>query len=266
MKTTKGLFIAAFTMLLFFSTTSFSQDDQQRPEFISVTTNYWNLDNDAGSPEAWAAAEKEYLEKVTSKNEYVTGGSYYRHLLTDNSREVLYIQSYPSWEAMGKAGARTAELEKEAWPDDAERDAFLSKMGAHYSDYHSDEIYATLPGAKVMSSAPEKSLVLYIRKNKMAFPEDGTADEFNTLRLKQATSIYHKNDLIKAYYPSQHAWGSDRRDFIEAFFIESLSDLEAMFDKNVELGEEAMTEAERKAFGKYFKGVHGDYVYSSVKL
>ncbi|MDU8885090.1 hypothetical protein RXV94_02880 [Yeosuana sp. MJ-SS3] len=264
MKTTNRLFIAAFTMLLLFSTNSFSQEDQ-RPAYFTMTTMYWNLDNE-GTNEEWVAAEKEYKEKVTKKNEHIRSSTYLTHLLTDNSREVIYVQTYPTWEDIEKAAARNSELEKEAWPDEAERNAFLDKQAAYFSDYHSDEIFATMAGAKLPAAPADKNMVVYIRKNKMAYPDDGSNKEFNELRMKQVENVYKKNDLIKAYYPSLHAWGDDRRDFMEVFVIESLNDLSGMFDKNGELGKDAMTEEEGKAMGKYFKGVHSDYVYTSINL
>jgi len=264
MKTTKRFFTAIVVMLLFFSTTSFSQENE-RPQYFTMTTMYWDLDNE-GTNEDWAAMEKEYKEKVTNKNEHVSSSTFLTHLLTDNSRELIYIQTYPTWEDIDKAAGRSSELEKEAWPDEDARNAFLDKQSAFFSDYHSDEIFATMDGAIIADTPSDKNTVVYIRKNKMAYPDDGSMEEFNELRMKQIENVYKKNDLIKAYYPSMHAWGNDRRDFMEAFVIESLNDLGNMFDKNSELGEAAMTEEEGKAMGKYYKGVHSDYVYSNIKL
>jgi hypothetical protein len=263
MKTTNRFFTAMAAMLLLFSTYSFSQEDK-RPMFISVTTMYWNSDSDMTMDE-WKAGEKEYMEKVTKKNEYIMWSGYFTHLMTPNSNEVMYGQSYPSWEAMGKAAARNAELEKEAWPDEATRKAFLDKLGSAYATYHSDEIYATLPWAKQVSEELPDGAILYIRKNKRAFPEDGSWKEFSDLNKKLLETVINKNDYIKGYFPSQHAWGSDRRDFNEAIYLNSLGDLDKMFDKNSELMKAAFTEEEAKALGKYTKR-HGDYVYSVVKL
>jgi len=267
MKTTNRFFTALVVMLMLFNFQSIeAQDDApKRPEYFTMTTMYWNLDNDATN-EDWEAIEKEYKEKVTNKNEHIMGSSFITHLLTDNSREVIYVQTYPTWEDIDKAGARNSELEKEAWPDEDARNAFLDKQAAFYSDYHSDEIFATMPGAKIPTEESDKNMVVYIRKNKMAYPEDGSNKEFNELRLKQVDNVYKKNDVIKAYYPSIHAWGNDRRDFMEVFIIESLNDLGKMFDKNSELAQDAMTEEEGKAMSKYFKGVHSDYVYTNLKL
>lgn len=266
MKTTNQFFTAIVVMLLLFSTTIiFAQEEApKRPEYITVTKSYWNSENTSTMDE-WKAIEKEYLEKVTKKNEYIVGAGYYTHLMTENSNEVLYVQSYPNWEAIDKAGKRNSELEKEAWPDEEARKAFLKKMNSAYSIFHSDEIYATLPGAKLMEGEKTKDMVMYLRQSKLAFPKDGTREEFVSLRKKILENVIYKNEYIKAYYPSIHAWGADRRDFNEAILMDSLGDLEKMFNRNTELMKEALTEEEGKALGKYFKG-HGDYVYTAIKL
>lgn len=265
MKTINRFFAITLVMLLLLMSVSiFAQDEAQKPEYISVTKMYWNSKNNSTMDE-WKAVEKEYMEKVTNKNEYVIGGWYYTHLLTENSNEVLYVQSYPNWEALDKAADRNTELEKEAWPEDDARKTFLENMNSAFSNYHSDEIYATLPGAKVLPAAPEGDMVLYLRQNKLAFPEDGTRDEFVELRKKIIKNVIHKNEYIKGYYPSIHAWGADKRDLNEAILIDSLDELGKMFDRNTELMKEALTEEEGKTLGKYFKG-HGDYVYTAVKL
>ena len=263
MKTTNRFITAMAAMFLLMSTYSFSQDAKP-PMYLSVTTMYWNSDSDM-SMDDWKAGEKEYMDKVTSKNEHVLWAGYCTHLLTPNSNEVLYAQTYPSWEAIDKAAARSAELEKEAWPDQAAREAFLKNMNSAYADFHSDEIYATLPGVKEMTGELPDDAIIYIRENKRAYPNDGTAKEFNGFMNRTLENVIKKNDYIKGYYPSQHNWGADRRDFMQAFYLNSLGDLDKMFDKNIELMQATFTKEESKAMGKYFRS-HGDYIYSVVKL
>ncbi len=263
MKTTNRFFTAMVAMLLLLSTFSFAQENKA-PMYLTATTMYWNSDSDM-SMDDWKAGEKEYMDKVTKKNEYILWAGYATHLMTPNSNEVTYAQTYPSWEAIEKAAARNAELEKEAWPDEAIRKAFLDKMGSAYAPYHSDEIYATLPGVKDVSGELPDGTILYIRKNKRAYPKDGSMKEYRDLSKKMLEGVIQKNDYIRGYYPSQHNWGSDRRDFVEAMYLNSLGDLDKMFEKNQELMKTAFTKDEAKAFGKYTER-HGDYVYSVVKL
>jgi hypothetical protein len=263
MKTTNRFFTTMAAMLLLISTYSFSQEDKA-PMYLTSTTMYWNPDSDMTMDE-WKAGEKEYMDKVTKKNEYIIWSGYATHLMTPNSNEVMYAQLYQSWDAIEKASERNAELEKEAWPDAAKREAFLKKMNSAYSNFHSDEIYTTLPWVKDDNGDLPDGAILYIRKNKGAFPKDGSWKEFNDLNKKFLENVVKKNEYILGYYPSQHAWGSDRRDYIEAMYLNSLGDLDKMFEKNQELMKEAFTQDELKAMGKYFDS-HGDYVYSVVKL
>jgi hypothetical protein len=267
MKTTIKLFAAVAIMLLLMSPTVIAQE---RPAYVTATTMHWNMDNENFKMAEWIAVEKEYLDKVTKKNEHVVGAGFYLHRYSPDNTELIYVQVYPSWEAIDKASGRNDELAKAAWPDKAARDAFFKKQGAYYSDDHSDEIYATLGGAKPLGNSIEGELILYVQKNQMAYPDDGTEEEFNKLRMEFTENVLHKNELIKAYYPNVHAWGSDRTEFLEAFYVSSMADLDKMGERNNELAkaympDEAKREAFGKKYGKYFTGVHGDYIYSVIK-
>lgn len=261
----KLFFVATTIMLLFTSSFSYAQEEKQ-PALMAVTKMHWNMENEGYSLDIWKAIEKEFMEKVTKKNEHVMGASYYIHLMTADSRELLYVQNYKDWSAIEKAAKRNVELAKEAWPDEKARKDFFKKRSAYYADFHSDEIYANLSGAKVIAERPTKDMVLYLRVSKRAFPDDGTMKEFEELREKAIATTINKNEHIKGYYPSEHAWGADKRDFNEAFFLDSLSDLDRMFDRNDELGKDALTKEEWKALSKYFTGVHGDYLFTAVML
>jgi len=192
------------------------------------------------------------------------------HRYTADNTELIYVRTYASWEDIDKATDRDDELAKEAWPDEEARDAFFDKQSAYYDDYHSDEIYATMSGAKLMTEAPGDDMILYVRKSHFAYPDDGNMDEFTELRDEYTENVIHKNELVKAYYPSAHAWGSDRTEYVEAFLLNSMADLDKMFERTGELMEahwpdEAAREEINKKAGKYFTGVHGDYIYTFVE-
>ena len=255
-------------ILLFNSTPTLSQEKQDRPKYITVTTMHWNMDLEDFDMEEWKSVEKEYLDKVTKKNEHVVGSSFYTHLLTADSREILFVQSFNTWEDIDKAGARGNELAKEAWPDTKTRNAYFKNRDKFYADFHSDEIYATMKGAKLMEGNSDKNLILYIRKGHFKFSEGGSKEEFDSLR-KDNLELINNNEFIKAYYPNMHAWGSDKTEFVQAFVIESLSDLDRMFERNGELVKAKWpNEKDRKErgekFSKYFTGIHGDYLYTYV--
>lgn len=271
MKTTKKLFSTIILAVLLFSSITIlaQKDTPERPEFVAVTTNHWNMEKEDFKMSEWKVAAKEYLEKVTMKNEYIMGASTYLHNMTADNTEFLTVQTFASWEDIAKSGKRTAELEKEAWPDEATRKAFLKNLNSYYANEHSDEIYAPIPGAKFMAEKPTKDMVTYVRISHFAFPEDGTNEEFKKLRMEGNAAIVQKNEYVKAYYPNVHAWGSDKTEFIEVFFLDSLSDIDKMFDRGDELAKEAYPDTDankekRKAWRKYFTGVHGDYLYTFI--
>ncbi len=269
MKTTNHYFFAIATLLLF-NLSIFAQDEAPaRPEYVVVTTMHWNMDYEDFDMKEWIATEKEYMDKVTKNNELVMGASFYTHRYTPDNTEIIYVQTHANWEDIDKAGDRNGELAKEAWPDEDARNAFFDKRNMYYADTHSDEIYATMSGAKLMGEAPKEDMILYVRKSHFAFPEDGTFEEFKELRDEHLENVFHKNELIKAYYPNSHAWGADRTEYVEGFMVDSMADLDEMFNRNGELAKEAWPdEAARKErgekAGKYFTGVHGDYIYTLV--
>ena len=269
MKTKKTILsLLTFTLLLFCSITFAQEEEQKRPQYVTVTTMHWNMDYEDFDMDTWKALEKEYLDKVTMKNEHLMGASIFLHKLTPGNTELLYVQTYKDWDGIDKADERNDELEKEAWPDEAARKAFFKKRMAHYAPEHSDEIYATMSGAKMVENKTE-DMILYIRKSNFAFPEGGSNDEFTEMRDEYIEKVIHKNEYVKGYYPNAHYYGANRTDYVEAFYLDSMADLEKMFDRSSELVKEGWPDEDaRKALGekqrKYFTGVHGDFVYGVI--
>ncbi len=50
------------------------------------------------------------------KNEFIMGASTHMHNMTADNTELMNVQTFASWEDIGKFGDRSSELEKEAWP------------------------------------------------------------------------------------------------------------------------------------------------------
>ena len=258
------------TLLL--STGLFSQDEEKeefKSSVLSVTTVHWNSDKTNGSQEEWDAIEKEYHEKVTMKNELILHANFLTHYFTADNSEAKVITLYASLVDMDKARDRTSELIKEGWPDEDARDAFFKKRNSYYSSMHSDELYNTLPGGVFMEEQPEDPMIYYVRVSHIDFPDDGSNDEIKALNKEFLENVTYKNDYIKGYYPSRHYYGSDSRQMVEVFVVNSLSDIEASFDKNTELinahwpDEDARKEFFEK-YDSYRTGWHGDYVYQNV--
>ncbi|MFI1745223.1 hypothetical protein [Thalassobellus sediminis] len=267
MKTINQLFSTMAAALLLFTTSIISaQEQQEGPQYITVTTMHWNMDYEDFDMDTWKSVEKEYLDKVTKNNEHIMASSFYLHQMTADNTEIIYVNVYGSWGAIEKASVRSGELEKEAWPDETERKAFLKKQQAYYSHEHSDEIYTTLPLVKPIPQDNTKDMICYVRKTHFAYPEDVENSEIKDFMTENFNKLIKDNPLIKGYYPHRHAWGSDGTEIMEGYFLDSMADLEAMFDGLPDLMKEAWPdEAVRKARGEkmntYFTGVHGDAVY-----
>lgn len=255
-------------MLLFVMFFTLTINAQERPKFLTVTTVHGNLDKDYSMDE-WKAIEKTYFEKVTMKNEFILTTTVLVHYFTADNTEIKFVTGYSSWENIEKAGARTLELEKEAWPNEMDRKAFMKKQSDYYSPMHSDEIYSTVEGAKMPAAKSDKPQIYYIRVSNTAWPENGSNDEINALAKEFNENVTFKNKFVKAYYPSRHAWGSDSRDFVEAFVVDKLGDIEDAFAENTALIKAHWPdEAKRDAFfdkmGRYMSGAHGDYIFHNV--
>lgn len=270
MKTSKiHLFGMSFIfMLLSFSL--FSQD--QIPQYLTVTTTHWDLENTDGSPDEWLALEKEYHEKVTMKNELILASQFLTHFYTADNSEVVLVSAYGSWADIEKAQERTQELEEAAWPDEAVRDELAKKREAYYINIHSDEIYNILPNTKLVvldSTNNDKSMIYYVQKLHLAFPEDGSNDEIAALAKELIENSDHKNPLVKGLYNSRHGWGADNRELVQVRVFESLADLAESNAKSQELIEahwpdEAARDAFFEKYDKYFTGWHGDFIYRNV--
>lgn len=87
---------------------------------------------------------KEYLTKVTMKNEFVIHQWSMNHFFTDDSREFVTITEYANWNDIRKSFDRDSELENQAWPDAQKRHDFMNKMNNYFS-YHKDAIFNGLP-------------------------------------------------------------------------------------------------------------------------
>lgn len=259
--------LAAFFALLLLSTSSSAQEDKSY--LITVTKFHWNMNLKDFKLEEWKAVEKEYLDKVVKKNPLIVGQDILTHYFTDDNTEILLVTVYENWDAIEKAGEKDDELVKAAWPDEKARKAYFDKKNAYYAGNHSDEIYASVPGAKIPKAAFDKDMLYYVRVSHFTLQRDGTNKELLDLNKQYFDAVINKNDLIKAYYPNRHAWGADNTQFTEVYVVESLADLEDALKKDGDLykanwkDEKARKEFEEK-YDKYFTGKHADYIYKSV--
>lgn len=239
---------------------------QNDPQFLVVTRVHFNPKAEF-TLDQWKAHEKEYFDKVTQKNDLIVGANTLVHFYTDDNSEVLFSATYRTWDDIEKAGVKNAELEKAAWPDEAQRKVFLDKSASFYTSEHSDEIRTILPNTKHLTGTTQH--IYYIRTSRRTFPVDAKVGEFAELINEYNQNVTMKNTLLKGYYPSRHRWGADGRDYIEAFVYSSLSDMEKSAEENEKLEKAHWPdEAKRKEFfakmDKYFEPWHGDALYRHV--
>lgn len=261
MKNTAALLILAF--LAFVSQPVHGQDSTY---YLLMTSTKWNKDLEDFSSKEWRSIEKEYLEKVTKKNNYIVTSGIMTHYFTADNTELKFFYVYRSWEDMEKANMENLKLVIEAWPDEKDRNQFFKKRSDYYVRGHSDEIYLSMPGSKFTPRGDLKSAVMYMRVNKLAHPEDGDVQEFASLMKEYNEFVTQKNEYILEYYPNRHLYGSDGRDQVDFFVVKTLADIDKSFDRNNELINAHWPEAEKrnvffKKLGKYFTGEHGDYIY-----
>ena len=91
-----------------------------------------------------AAVYKEYHDKVNMKNELLLHSWTMGHFFTEDSREFVSIDEYATFADIEKAFNRSTELEKQAWPDAKQREAFMKKMASYFT-HHKDAIYNGMP-------------------------------------------------------------------------------------------------------------------------
>lgn len=277
--------VAALLIALPLGNTSFAQNQKsakkavskdkpmaestEKPLLITVTKLHRNMEHKSGTLAEWKALEKEYLDKVVKKNDLIVGQEVLTHYFTGDNTEILLVTMYRSWGDIEKANDKDDELVKAAWPDEKARTAFFEKKDAYYANEHSDEILTAYPFAKIAKTPFTNPMLYYVRKEHFSFAKDGTEKEFKELLGKYRDEVINKNDFIKAYYPNVHAWGADKTEFTEVFVLDSLGDIEKMFDRDEELGnavwpDKAARDAYWEKYEKYFTGRHGDYLYQSV--
>jgi hypothetical protein len=240
---------------------------QNDPQFLVLTRVHLSRETKFTLDE-WKAQEKEYFDKVTSKNDLIVGTGVLVHYFTSDNSEVLFATVYRTWDDIEKADARNEELAKAAWPDEAQRKAFFDKLGSFYSSEHSDEIRSILPNVKPLAATSPGSIFL-VQIRHRAFPTDSKPNEFTELMNEYNLNVTLKNSLLNGYYPSRHLWGADSRDYVEAFAYASISDMEKSVEEDDRLEKAHWPdEAKRKEFfaklNKYFETWHGDAIYRDV--
>lgn len=260
----KTRFLGLFFVLFFFLISINAQHSNETYEgfssnYLLITTMHWNSGFDIDFDE-WKSVEQEYFDKVIDKNEYILGASVYRHMVSPDDSEVIFITVYDSLASLEKAIDVSNDLIETAWPNEDEREAFFNKQKSYYTGVHSDEIATSLPFQKDLITDSEDPLVIYVRKNDVGNGGGGYQEYFD--------NIIMKNFYIKGYYTYKHRFGANSTDATEIAIFESLADFEAAFVESDRLFHEYWNnEEERKSFLKEFRKIfsgHGDSLYHNI--
>lgn len=267
MKTLNTFLRGVLCLLFLAGLNGFAQDNAAEsfePVYLTITTAHWNPDPTVEFTD-WKKTEKEYFDKVTMKNDLILGSGYYTHFFTPDNSEIVIVNVYKNWEDIEKANEKNNELIKAAWPDEKARKDYFDKQGKYYSPYHSDEIYLSTPYSIEHTANSETPQYVYVRYNEMALAGEGKPE----LMKEYFEKVTKKLPLVKAYYSHRHLWGSDSRQYAEAYFYDNFADIEKTFNDVEKVEKETWPdEAKREDFlkerGKMFTGKHADYIYKTV--
>lgn len=238
--------------------------------YVKITKLHRNLNFTDASFDKWVELEKEYLNYVIRKNEYILEREVLIHYMTGDNTEVLYVEKYKTWNDLEKAEKQNNKLEHEYGTDTLKKRIFLDYYNRYFDKKRSEELFITSPGIKQNLNHKSKSLFYHLRVNHLAFPNDGTQDEFSKLNELFLQKSVYNNNFIKSYNTLVQVLGTDKRQYLEITSVESLGDLENAFIEIDEFlyepkkGEEASHKIFINNYFKYFNGFHGDYIYKSV--
>jgi len=259
-----------FSVIVLFLMGAIVSAQHKKENFESKYATIITLHGVAGADfDAWLKVEKEYYDKVTSKIDIIRGHEILVRYFGNDISEIKVINVFDNWNDIEYVNNLRESLIVEAWPDKDERDTFFEKQNSFYTNYHTDEIYMTSTLSKMMTASEKASL-----KNPMVYYIDTNIlsdnDNSNSYKMYEEylNAVTYKNSYIKAYYPFRHYWGSDSREFLEIYVVNSLSNLEKAIEANKKLFEMHMPDkAKRKEFlDTYRKTVsgHKDGLYKNV--
>lgn len=236
------------------------------PVYILVTTIHGVENVDM---KEWKAVEKEFFDKVTSKNDLIISQEVLINYFSPNLSDVKLITVYKAWDDIQNVTEYREELIAKAWPDEKERDAFFEKQNSFYTNFHSNNIYTSTKHSIPLNDDEKKSTTqpfIYFEQTNILADYDGQVSY--EIYKEYLTNITKKNKYVRAYYPYRYYLGSDSREFIEMVVVNSLADLDKMLKKNDALLKKHIPDAtKRKEFlNKYKKAIASqkDAIYINV--
>lgn len=128
-------------MLLISFRPSLAQDSGSNSVFTIMT--FKTTIPEGGSRAEFAELMKQWTEKVTKKNDKILSERVMRHLSGSDSRDLVIVTEYASWNDVEAAQDKQGELVKAGWPDEEKRKAYNKKLNSYLGN-HSDEIFSEI--------------------------------------------------------------------------------------------------------------------------
>jgi len=116
---------------------------------------------------------------------------------------------------------------------------------------------------------PAQGNVVVINNAELAFSEEGSIAEFDSLTIEYEKWCMDKNEYVISYKVVRHWWGNNNRDFVTIVEVKTWEDVLNFNQKANELFEEHWDTKEKRkayndAYNKYFTGQHSDEIYQEV--
>jgi hypothetical protein len=99
-----------------------------------------------GTDKEFGELNKQFIDAVTNKNDFIKAYYPYRHAWGSNSTDFVEVYVVENLVDLEKAFAKDDELFKTQWKDEKSREEFDKKMNKYFSKIHSDYIYRSVVG------------------------------------------------------------------------------------------------------------------------
>lgn len=129
----------------------------------------------------------------------------------------------------------------------------------------------TFGTTRMNAQAPDRlGNVTVMTTMELAFPQDGSVAEFDSLTQLYTDRVVKKNEYIISRKFFNHWYGSNNRQLVILLEVKNWGDVEKAAERSDELFEKAWTTPEeRRKYnrlqGKYFTGGHSDELYREIK-
>ena len=110
-----------------------------------VRKSYFAYPKD-GTAKEFDELNKQYVDAVTQKNEFIKAYYPYAHAWGSNSTDFVEVFVVESLGDLEKSFAKDDDLFKAQWKDDKKREEFDKKIGKYFTKTHSDYIYRSIVG------------------------------------------------------------------------------------------------------------------------